>query len=97
MTRQPVRVGVVGTGALGYHHARLLRAVEGAALVGIFDINPTRAAQVARELETVAFPSLTALVEAVEAVSVAVPTPAHTAVGLEILARGRQCWSARPR
>ena len=96
MTRQPVRVGVVGTGALGYHHARLLRAVEGAALVGIFDINPTRAAQVAGELETVAFPSLTALVEAVEAVSVAVPTPAHTAVGLEILARGRHALIEKP-
>jgi len=45
-----VRIGVVGTGALGYHHARLLRAVPDAALVGIFDINPARAAEVAREL-----------------------------------------------
>jgi len=91
-----VRIGVVGTGALGYHHARLLRAVPDAALVGIFDITPARAAEVARELETVAFPSLGALVEAVDAVSVAVPTPAHTSVGLEILGRGRHALIEKP-
>src|SRR5207247_1762710 len=93
---RPVRIGVVGTGALGYHAARLLRAVPDAALVGIFDINPARAAEVARELETVAFPSLGALVEAVDAVSVAVPTPAHTSVGLEILGRGRHALIEKP-
>ena len=51
---RPVRVGVVGTGALGYHHARLLKKIEGAELAGIYDLNPARAAQVAQELDTVA-------------------------------------------
>jgi len=30
----PVRIGVVGAGALGFHHTRILRDVPGAALVG---------------------------------------------------------------
>jgi predicted homoserine dehydrogenase-like protein len=55
---RPVRVGVVGAGALGYHHIRLLKAIEGADLVGFYDHNPTRAPQVAKELETTAFPSV---------------------------------------
>ena len=29
MTNRPVQVGVIGTGALGYHHARLLRKLPG--------------------------------------------------------------------
>ena len=96
MTAPRVRVGVVGTGALGYHHARLLRRLADVDLVGIFDIDPARAAQVARELDTVAHPSLDALLDRCVAVSVAVPTPAHTAVGLEVLERGLHAMIEKP-
>ena len=88
MTLRRVPVGVVGTGALGYHHARLLRQMDGAELVGIYELNPARAAQVARELDTVAYPSLDALLERVEAATVVVPTSAHVEVGHAVLARG---------
>jgi predicted dehydrogenase len=91
-----LRVGVIGTGALGYHHARLLRRMDGAEFAGIYDINPERAAQVARELETVAHPSLDALLGVVDAVSIAVPTPAHTEVGLAVLSRGIAALIEKP-
>lgn len=96
MTLRRLRVGVIGTGALGYHHARLLRRMDGAEFAGIYDINPERAAQVARELETVAHPSLDALLEVVDAVSIAVPTPAHTEVGLAVLSRGIAALIEKP-
>ena len=95
MTRR-LRVGVVGTGALGFHHARLLRRMDHVEFSGIFDINPERAAQVARELETIAQPSLDALLDGVDAVSVAVPTPAHTEVGLAVLERGIAALIEKP-
>jgi len=91
-----LRVGVVGTGALGFHHARLLRRMDHVEFSGIFDINPERAAQVARELETIAQPSLDALLDGVDAVSVAVPTPAHTEVGLAVLERGIAALIEKP-
>lgn len=96
MTLRRLRVGVIGTGALGYHHARLLRRMDGAEFAGIYDINPERAAQVARELETVAHPSLDALLGVVDAVSIAVPTPAHTEVGLAVLSRGIAALIEKP-
>jgi predicted dehydrogenase len=77
VTLRRIRVGVVGTGALGFHHARLLKTIEGAELVGIYDVNPVRAAQVARELGTVAHETLDALLDRVEAATVVVPTTAH--------------------
>jgi predicted dehydrogenase len=83
----PLRVGVVGTGALGFHHARLLRGMPGVDFAGIYDKNPARAAEVAHQLETIAHPSLDALLERAEAVTVAVSTPAHAAVGLAVLDR----------
>jgi predicted dehydrogenase len=91
-----VQVGVIGTGALGFHHARLLRHTEGAELVGIYDKNAERAAQVSRELGVRAFPTLGALLERIAAATVAVPTPAHTEVGLEVLARGIHALIEKP-
>jgi len=98
VTRAPraVRVGVVGTGALGYHHARLLKKIDGAQLVGIFDVNPARAAQVAGELETTAFPTLDALLDEIEAATVVVPTSAHVEVGLAVLKRGLPALIEKP-
>jgi len=92
----PVRVGVIGTGALGYHHARLLRRMPGAEFAGIYEKNPERAAQVAKELETVAHPSLEALLDRVDAVSVVVPTSVHTEVGLAVLSRGLAALIEKP-
>ncbi len=96
MTDRRLRVGVIGTGALGFHHARLLRRTEGTDFAGIYDIDPARAAHVARELEIVAHPTLEALLERVDAVSVAVPTPAHTEVGLAVLSRGIAALIEKP-
>jgi predicted dehydrogenase len=89
-------VGVIGTGALGYHHARLLRRMPGAEFAGIFEKNPARAAQVAQELETVAHPTLEALLDRVDAVSVVVPTSVHTEVGLAVLSRGLAALIEKP-
>jgi len=89
-------VGVVGTGALGFHHARLLRRMPGVAFAGIYDRNPARAAEVAHQLETTAHPSLGALLDGVDAVTVAVPTPAHTTVGRAVLERGIALLMEKP-
>src|SRR4029077_3325573 len=93
---RPVRVGVVGAGALGFHHIRLLKKIDGSDLVGFYDHNPARSAQVAKELETTAFPSLEVLLERVEAVTVVVPTPAHVEVALPVLERGLHALVEKP-
>jgi predicted dehydrogenase len=91
-----LRIGVVGVGALGRHHARHLAALDEAELVGVFDTDPARAAAVAGELGTTAFPDLEGLLSRVSAVSVAVPTPAHAAVGLRALERGVPVLMEKP-
>ncbi|HXF96931.1 MAG TPA: Gfo/Idh/MocA family oxidoreductase [Gemmatimonadales bacterium] len=96
MTARPLRVGVIGTGALGFHHARLLRQIPGVELVGIYDIDPERAALVSRELGVTALPSLEALLDRVEAATVAVPTSVHTEVGVAVLSRGVHALIEKP-
>ncbi len=42
----PVRVGVIGVGHLGFHHARVYTELLNTEVVGIVDTNPDRAAAV---------------------------------------------------
>jgi predicted dehydrogenase len=86
MTRLPI--GVIGVGALGRHHARHLAALPEADLVGIFDVDRTRARAIAAEHGTRAFDDVDELLGRVEAVSIAVPTVHHAEVGLHALRRG---------
>ncbi|MGD2120794.1 MAG: Gfo/Idh/MocA family oxidoreductase, partial [Gemmatimonadota bacterium] len=69
-----LRAGVVGTGSLGFHHARILRDVAGVSMKGAFEIRPERAQEVAGELEIPFHRELEKLLEEVDAVVIAVPT-----------------------
>jgi predicted dehydrogenase len=89
-------VGVVGVGSLGFHHARILRDVAGAALAGVYDADEARAARVAEELGVRAFPALEDLLAAVEAAVVAVPTTRHAEVALAALERGVHLLIEKP-
>ncbi len=93
---KPVAVGVVGVGALGSHHARILSGLEGASLIGVYDRAAAVGRAVAERLQTRAFPSREELLEAVEAVTIAVPTPAHHDVGLAALRAGRHVLMEKP-
>jgi predicted dehydrogenase len=92
----PLPIGVVGVGALGRHHARHLAQLEEARLVGVFDTDKARADAVAAELGTTAFAELEDLLVRVEAVTVAVPTPAHHSVGMQALTRGVPVLMEKP-
>jgi predicted dehydrogenase len=92
----PAAVGVVGVGALGRHHARHLSEQHGADLIGVYDSNPDTARQVAEAVGTRAFGSLPELLDAVQAVVVAVPTVVHREVGLECLGRGVSVLMEKP-
>ena len=86
----------MGAGALGFHHVRLLRQQPGASLVGFYEANPERAAAVAKELGVRAFPSLTALLDGIDAAVIVVPTKAHHEVATQALRRGIHLLIEKP-
>ncbi len=96
MTDSRVRVGVVGVGSIGRHHARILSEAPGAQFVGLFDTDPDRANRVAAEFGCEAHASLDELLAMVDAVSVAVPTPAHAEVGERCLLAGCDIMIEKP-
>jgi predicted dehydrogenase len=91
-----VRIGVVGAGALGYHHLRLLRDVQGVSCAGFFEIDDARAEAVATELGVRGHSSLDALLDESDAVSIVVPTSAHAQAALQALERGRHVLVEKP-
>ena len=96
MSSGPLRVGVIGTGSLGYHHARLLRDVRGASFRGFFESNADRAGTVSRELGIRAFPTLDTLLADVDVVSIAVPTSYHHQVAKAALEAGKHVLIEKP-
>jgi predicted dehydrogenase len=72
-----IRVGVVGVGRLGQHHARIYAKNTRCELVGIVDINKNVATRIARTYNTQSFFDYHYLIGQVDAVSIAVPTVSH--------------------
>ncbi|MGH7668145.1 MAG: Gfo/Idh/MocA family protein [Gemmatimonadaceae bacterium] len=91
-----VRMGVIGAGALGFHHVRILSNTPGVAFAGFYEANGDRAVAVTKELGVPAFPSIDALLDVTDAVTIVVPTPAHFAVARQALDLGRHVLIEKP-
>lgn len=92
----PVRVGVVGAGGLGFHHVRILREMPEYRLSGFFEPRQDRAAEVARELDVPSYAGLDTLLDDVDAITIVVPTPAHFEVARAALERGKHVLIEKP-
>lgn len=91
-----VKVGVVGVGYLGRFHALNYTQIPKVQLVGVYDQNQERAIQIAKQANCQPFFDLHALLDQVDAVSLAVPTDRHGPLGIEILKRGIHCLIEKP-
>lgn len=96
MTGSPVRVGVIGVGYLGQHHARIYSQLPGVTLVGVADIVRERADEVAKATRTKAFCDPQLLLGQVDAVSVVVPTVSHYEVAGLFLEKGVHVMLEKP-
>jgi predicted dehydrogenase len=83
-----LRVGVVGVGHLGKHHARILSTLPDVNLIGVVDTNRPRADEIAAAHGTTALYDAEALAGRVDAVTIAVPTERHLEIALPFLHAG---------
>ncbi len=91
-----VKCGVIGTGSLGQHHARIYAALENVELVGIVDSDPARAREIADKHGTRVFGTAEELAENCEAISIVVPTDLHAEVAIPILNKGVNLLIEKP-
>lgn len=92
-----IRVGVIGTGAMGQNHLRIYSEMEEVELAGISDIDQKRVEFMATQFKTKAFTNYKKMfLEGLDAVSVVVPTKLHKQVALDALDAGMQVLVEKP-
>jgi predicted dehydrogenase len=84
----PIKAGVVGVGHMGQYHVGVYSELYQLELVGIADINKTRADEIAQRYNTTPYYHAYDLIDKVEVVSIAVPTPKHYQVAKDFLEAG---------
>ncbi len=94
MMAAPIRMGLIGIGSMGRHHARVIRETDGVELVAIADPGGDRFG-VAHGLEVL--PDVAALIAAgIDAAVVATPTADHEAVGVALAEAGIHTMIEKP-
>jgi predicted dehydrogenase len=91
-----IKVGVIGTGSIGRHHARIYSAIEGTDLVAIVDADEARAGDFARQYNCKAYKDHKDMISKVDAVSIAVPTTLHYDVAIDFLKHDKDILVEKP-
>ena len=92
----PVKVGVIGIGNMGWHHARVLSLLRDADLIGVADPDSERGHLATEQFDCRWFADYREMLSEVEAVCIAVPTLLHHPVGLACLQAGLHVLIEKP-
>ena len=95
-TSSPVKVGVIGIGNMGWHHARVLSLLKEANLIGVADPNENRGKLAIEQFQCDWYENYHDLISKVDAICIAVPTLLHHEVGLECLRAGVHVLIEKP-
>ncbi len=92
----PLRIGVIGVGYLGQHHARIFSGLEGVHLAGVSDADAGRAAEIAATYGCPAVADWKELAAQCDAVSIVTPTTTHHGIALDCLRMGLDVFIEKP-
>ncbi|MEN9883954.1 MAG: 1,5-anhydro-D-fructose reductase, partial [Bacteroidota bacterium] len=90
--------GIVGAGMIAHVHARAIREIQQAKLVGVFSTTPQKREAFAGKENCKAFDSLEAMLAdpAVDIVCICTPSGAHQDPALACIAAGKHCLIEKP-
>jgi len=92
----PLNVGVIGVGAMGPRHCRIFSNLHLTLLAGVCDLNPIAGNRIAQQFHVPYYASVDDLLEHVDAVSVATPTPSHFDIAMRCIAKGVHVLIEKP-
>ena len=93
---EKIKVGVVGVGYFGQFHTEKYAKIEEVDLVGVVDVDTSRAREIAKRYRTQSFSHHTDLFNRVQAVSIAVPTLFHYSMTKDFFLQGIDVLLEKP-
>ncbi|MDY6783862.1 MAG: Gfo/Idh/MocA family oxidoreductase [Cyanobacteriota bacterium] len=93
---KPIRIGAIGVGNMGQHHARVLSLLKDVEFVGVSDINIERGLALASKYRVRFFENYLDLLPHIDAACIAVPTRLHYPVGMNCLKAGVHTLIEKP-
>jgi predicted dehydrogenase len=91
-----VRVGVIGVGYLGQHHARIFSEIENVELTAVVDIDKKKADAFAEKYGCKAYYDYKHILNEVDAVSIVTPTTTHYSIALDCIKAGKDILIEKP-
>ncbi len=91
-----LKIGVVGVGHLGQHHVRIFKGIPGCKLVGIYDKNEQRAAEIADKYEVKVYSEYEKLLNDVDAIDIVVTTSYHYKLAKTALEKSKHVFIEKP-
>jgi len=91
-----LRVGVVGVGYLGKFHTEKYAKMANVDLVGVVDLDKSRADNIAAQFNTLSFSHHTDLINKIDAASIVASTPEHYTVAKDFLKNGIDVMIEKP-
>jgi len=91
-----LKVGVIGVGSIGRHHARIFSELQDVALIGVVDIDPVQAQEIASKYNCKAYTDYTEIINNVDAVSIAAPTRLHHRISMDCLKHNKDILVEKP-
>ena len=91
-----LRIGVIGAGHLGKIHIRLLKESKRYNLIGFYDNNSSVSEIVSKELSCAYYNSFEELIDAVDVVDIATPTPSHFQYASKALSNKKHIFVEKP-
>ena len=91
-----LKIGVIGVGSMGSHHARILCSLSGVSLEAVADPDETRGKEIAQRYGAHPFTDYKEMLPQVDAVIVVAPTALHYEIGVECINAGKNILIEKP-
>lgn len=92
----PIKIGIAGIGSMGANHCKVLQEMKNIEFVGVYDVDQKRCEEAAEKLSVSAFISYEELLNAVDAVIIAVPTSYHFPLTIQAIQKGKHVLVEKP-
>ena len=96
MNSGKVKVGLIGAGHLGKIHLNLMKEIEEIELIGFYDIDGEKSAELSKSTGLAYYPILNSLIEKVEALDIVTPTASHYEYALKAIKSKKHFFVEKP-